>query len=425
MIVGLTALALLTAACSSSSSGQGSNPAQSKGPLQIAIFESFSGANAAYGPEAAAGCYPAIRLINADGGVLGHQLTCVPVDSKGDPADAVPAANKLIASSSSLVGSLGVGSDVATAVMPLFEQAKIPVFSTSGQASFDKSTFQYFWRNLAPDDAQGYAMAIAVHKLGFTKAAAVFGNDIAAQGTAPTAIKGIRKLGINLVANQALTLDQGSYRSEVQQLATGGAQVIVSEADPQTSATYLSELSQQGRLLPMVTDTVSQEPSWIKAVAGAIGRSELSKLDTIVIPYAPMSSTAYKTYTASLLASKAHVSQPAQWNADLYSVADYDATVIMALAMIAAHSTSPSVYNSFIIKVTAPSPNAMVVHTFAAGKAALQAGKQIQYIGASGPSVFNRYHNSGGGFEMIRLTPSGKTVLVGPITAAEVQQASG
>lgn len=425
MIVGLTALALLAAACSSSPSGQGSNPAQPKGPLQIAIFESFSGANAAYGPEAAAGCYPAIRLINADGGVLGHQLTCVPVDSKGDPADAVPAANKLIASSSSLVGVLGVGSDVATTVMPLFEQAKIPVFSTTGQASFDRSTLKFFWRNLAPDDAQGYAMALAAHKLGFTKAAAVFGNDIAAQGTAPTAIKGMHKLGISLVTNQALALDQGSYRSEVQQLVTGGAQAIVSEADPQTSATYLSELNQQGRRLPMITDTVSQEPSWIKAVAGAIGRSQLSKLDTIVIPYAPMTSTAYQTYTASLLASKAHVPQPAQWNSDLYSVADYDATVIMSLAMIAAHSTSPSVYNSFIAKMTSPSPNAVVVHTFAAGKAALQAGKHIQYIGASGPSVFNRYHNSGGGFEMIRLTPGGKTVLVGPITAADVLQVGG
>src|SRR5215469_3348681 len=276
-IIVLTSMAVLAAACSSS--GQGSKQAQPKGPLQISIFESFSGANAAYGPEAAAGCYPAIRLINADGGVLGHQLACLPVDDKGDPADAVPAANKLLASGSSLVGSLGVGSDVATTVMPLFEQAKIPVFSTTGQASFDKSTFTYFWRNLAPDDAQGYAMALAVKKLGYTSAAAVFGNDIAAQGTAPTAIKGMHKLGINLVANQALALDQGSYRSEVQQLVTGRAHAIVSEADPQTSATYLSELSQQGHLVPMITDTVSQEPSWIKAVSGAIGRSQLSKRD--------------------------------------------------------------------------------------------------------------------------------------------------
>jgi ABC-type branched-subunit amino acid transport system substrate-binding protein len=424
-IIGLTSVALVAAACSSSSSGPGSNPGQPKGPLQIAIFESFSGPNAAYGPEAAAGCYPAIRLINAAGGVLGHKFTCLPVDDKGDPADAVPAAQKLIASSTSLVGTLGVGSDVATTIMPLFEQAKIPVFSTTGQASFDKATFTYFWRNLAPDDAQGYAMAVAVQKLGYTKAAAVFGNDIAAQGTAPTAIKGIQKLGINLVADQALALDQGSYRSEVQALVTGGAKAIVSEADPQTSATYLSELSQQGHLVPMITDTVSQEPSWIKAVAGAIGRARLSRLDTIVIPYAPATTLAYKTYTAALLASKAHVPQPAQWDTDLYSVADYDGVVIMALAMIAAHSTSPSVYNSYITKVTSPSANAVVVHTFAQGKAALLAGKTIQYIGASGPSVFNRYHNSGGGFEMIRLTPSGKTVLVGPITAAEVMQVSG
>jgi ABC-type branched-subunit amino acid transport system substrate-binding protein len=419
IIVGLAVLALVAAACSSSPSSTQNSP------LHIAIFESFSGANAAYGPEAAAGCYPAIRLINSNGGVLGHQLTCDPVDSKGDPADAVPAANRLIASGSSPVGVLGAGSDIATTVVPLFEQAKIPVFSTSGQATFDRSTFTYFWRDLAPDDAQGYAMAIAAQKLGHTKAAAVFGNDIAAQGSAPTVIKGLQTLNVALVANQSLALDQGSYRTEVQQLVSSGAQVIVSEADPQTSATYLSELSQQGTLLPMVTDTVSQEPNWIKAVSGAIGGPTLSKLDTIVIPYAPMTSRAYKTYTASLLASTAKVPQPAQWNGDLYSVSDYDSTNIMALAMIAANSTTPSVFNAFITKVTSPSPNAVVVNTFAAGKAALAAGKQIQYVGAAGPIVFNQYHNSGGGFEMIRQTPDGKTVLVGAIPAADVQQVSG
>jgi ABC-type branched-subunit amino acid transport system substrate-binding protein len=428
IIVGFTALALIAASCTKSSSSSPPSSSSSSGgggPLQIAIFESFSGANAAYGPEATAGCYPAIRLINADGGVLGRQLACIPVDSKGDPADAVPAANKLIASSSSLVGVIGAGSDTATTVVPIFEQAKIPVFSTTGQATFDQSTFQYFWRDLAPDDAQGYAMAIAAQKLGYTQAAAVFGNDIAAQGSAPTVIKGLQKLGMNLVANQALALDQGSYRSEVQKLLSAGAQVIVSEADPQTSATYLSELSQQGQLLPMVTDTVSQEPNWIKAVSGAITRAALSKLDTIVIPYAPMNTTAYTTYTQALLASSALVPQPDQWNTDLYSVADYDSTNIMALAMIAANSVNPSVYNSFMTKVTSPSPNAVVVNTFAAGKAALQAGKQIQYVGAVGPIVFDQYHNSGGGFEMIRLSTNGTEVLVGPITAADVQALSG
>src|SRR5665213_1197706 len=127
--------------------------------LEIAIFHTYSGPNAAYGPEAAAGCFPAERIINAAGGVLGHQITCVPTDAKGDPADAVPAANRLI-------------------------------FSTTGQASFDRSTASYFWRILSPDPAQGGAMAAAAKKLGFTKVATVFGNDSSAQGSAPAAIAG-------------------------------------------------------------------------------------------------------------------------------------------------------------------------------------------------------------------------------------------
>ena len=187
----LAAAALATAVFSGSPAA---SDAASGGTLEIAIFHTYSGANAAYGPEAAAGCFPAERLINAAGGVLGHQITCTPVDAKGDPADSVPAANRLIASSSSLVGVLGGGSDDATAVVPLFQQARIPIFSTTGQASFDHSTASYFWRILSPDAAQGNAMAAAAKKLGFTKVATLFGNDAAAQGSAPTAISGVKRL---------------------------------------------------------------------------------------------------------------------------------------------------------------------------------------------------------------------------------------
>ena len=67
----------------------------------------------------------------------------------------------------------------------------------------------------------------------------------------------------------------------------------------------------------------------------------------------------------------------------------------------------------------------MVVHTFAAGKAALEAGKQIQYIGASGPAVFNKYHNSTGAFEVAGYVGPGKIKLVGVVSAAQIAALSG
>ncbi|HLH67372.1 MAG TPA: ABC transporter substrate-binding protein [Solirubrobacteraceae bacterium] len=392
--------------------------------MEIAIFHAFSGPNAAYGPEAAAGCYPAERLINAAGGILGHPLTCTPVDSKGDPADAVPAANRLIAASSSLVGVLGGGSDTATSVVPLFEQARIPIFSTTGQSAFDHTTDVYFWRILSPDAAQGSAMAAAARKLGFTRVATVFGNDAAAQGSAPTAISGVRRLGLSLVANQTLAVGQTSYRSEAQAMASARPQAIITEADPQTSATYFSELSQVGQVPALITDPVSQEPTWRKAVGGAIGTALLNKQDYAVVAYSPMTSPAYRVYTSALLASAKQVPQPSQWDSDLYSVADYDSVIVMALAMDAAHSVKPSVYNRYITSVTAPSPGAVIVHTYAAGKAALAAGKRIQYVGAVGPLNFNRWHNAGNQFAIERYS-GGNWKVMSVLSAAEINAATG
>jgi len=424
---GLVAIALTTAAwggSSSSSTAQASSASASRGALEIAIFHTYSGANAAYGPEAAAGCFPAQKLINAAGGVLGQQIQCTPVDAKGDPADSVPAANRLIASSSSLVGVLGGGSTDATAVVPLFQQAKIPIFSTTGQDSFDHSTASYFWRILSPDGAQGNAMAAGAKKLGYSKVATLFGNDAAAQGSAPTAISGAKRLHLTLTASQTLAIGQPSYRSEVQQLIAGNPQAIITEADPQTSATYFAELSQLGKIPVLITDPVSQEPTWRTAVGGAIGKALLDKQDYAVVAYSPPTTLAYRTYTAALVASSKQVPQPAQWDADLYSVADYDSVVIMALAMDAAHTTKPSVYNGFITKVTSPSRGAVIVHSYAAGKAALANGQHIQYVGAVGPTVFDRWHNSGQGFAIERVA-NGKWTVTTLLTAAEINAAAG
>ncbi|MGI8571346.1 MAG: ABC transporter substrate-binding protein [Solirubrobacteraceae bacterium] len=423
-LVSALALAFATAACGSATQGSGASGGGGSGALEIAIFHSYSGPNAAYGPEAAAGCFPAERQINAAGGVLGHKIQCTAVDSKGDPADAVPAANRLIASSSSLAGVLGGGSDEASAVVPLFQQARIPIFSTTGQSSFDHSNATYFWRILSPDAAQGSAMAAAAKKLGFTQVATAFGNDVAAQGSAPTAVSGVRQLALKLTTNQTLAVGQASYRAEAENISRANPQVIITEADPQTSATYFSELSQLGKVPALITDPVSQEPNWRKAVGGALGTSLLNKQDYAVVAYSPPTTLAYRTFTAELDASSKNVSQPQQWNSDLYSVADYDSVVIMALAMDAARSTSPSVYNRYITRVTSSAPAATIVHTYAQGKTALAQKKAIQYVGAVGPTVFDQWHNSGQGFAIERYS-HGNWNVSSVLTAPEIKAAGG
>src|SRR5665213_2855160 len=89
--------------------------AASSGTLNIGVIYPFTGANASQGAVGMAGCLVGVAPVNAAGGVLGKTLVCKSFDTKGDPADAVPAANQMIASASPVM-VLGASDDaVATA----------------------------------------------------------------------------------------------------------------------------------------------------------------------------------------------------------------------------------------------------------------------------------------------------------------------
>ena len=123
-VAGAAALAVMLAACGSSSSSSspssGSSSAPSSGStLTVADVAPFSGVDAALGPTYLATCYGATSAINADGGVLGHKLACKSVDTRGEPADAVPAVNQMFASTPNLALVIGCTSDEAASVAPV------------------------------------------------------------------------------------------------------------------------------------------------------------------------------------------------------------------------------------------------------------------------------------------------------------------
>jgi ABC-type branched-subunit amino acid transport system substrate-binding protein len=410
--------ATAVAGCGGSSSSSPSGKDTGTGQLVYAAFNPFSGPDASFGPEEMAGCIPAAAAIQAAGGVLNHKTaTCKAVDSRGDPADAVPAAESLIATTGGLQGVIGPSSDEALATVPLFNRAHIPMIGDTGQPAFDHSTFQYFFRITAPDDAVGYAMALYAHDKGYTRAVGVFGADISSQGTAPSAAAGFRKLGGTMML-QKIPLDQSSYRTEVLQVAAFKPQVVFTEADPQSDATYLAELRQLYRLIPIIGTNGTNQPPWFKAVRGAIGASNLSNIYGGAQPYAPLTGAAYREWRKELAAVATKVPQPvSQWETDSYAMSYWDTVNLMALAAVMAKSTNPQVFTPDIVKVTTKKPGAVIVHSFAAGKQALLAGKQIQYVGAVGPITFDRWRNSPGQFEIVKAN----TALT-PITIYTAQQ---
>lgn len=425
------ALAAVTAACmvlglASCAGSSGGGATSSHATLVFDNLAPFTGPNAVFGPGLMAGCWTAAGEINGAGGVLGHHVTCIPTDTRGDPADAVPIVRLMLAKTSNLVGISGPSSDSAAVLAPILENAHLPAFMDTGQALFDHSTDPYFWRIVPADDTTGFAMAAYAFQRGYRRAAFVFSDDLDAQGNKPSAIAGWVKLGGKVTANINLALDQPDYTAEASQIAKAHPDVIVTEMDQQSAATFLRDYQQIAPLPAIVGSTVTLQAQWLDTVAKAIGPSNLRRVMAGIRQYNPPAGPAWQAYYKALHAAGPKIQGgPAQYNNDPYGEAYYDSFNIMALAMVLAKSTNPSKWNADITSITNPRPGAVEVSTYAQGLQALKQGKSIRYVGAQGAVDFDKYHNSSGVFAAFGYNPAQAQPvrLLGILTAGEINAA--
>lgn len=423
VLASLAVGALALSACSSSAGGS-SGSAAGGSTLSLMAFDPFSGSDASYGPLALSGCYPAVHLINNAGGVLGHKLNCATSDSLGDPQDAVPAANAVIAHKDSVVGILGPSSDEILSTIHIFEQGQLPSFVMSGDAQFDQQTNPYFWRLVPPDADEGYAMAAWAKQKGFTRAAAVFASGSQAQADGPASKSGFKALGGQLVADESITPGQPSYSTEAANVAASHPQVLFYDAGASESATFLAELKQQmGTLPPTYVVETEEEPGWIKAVSGAIGAASLSSFTAFEAATPSSTQPGWQTFSKALKATQSQVSDYAQYLHDPFTLSFYDASNLVALAMLQANSTTPSTFDTDILGLTQPGSGKVVVHDFASGAAAIKAGKTIQYVGALGPIVLDKYHNIATPF--VALTEGSNPKQLGSVPTKLMVTAAG
>ena len=421
-IVSATVLALT--ACSSTSSS--SQTAPSHQSIVIADLAPFTGVDAALGPIYMASCLAAADAINQAGGVSGTTVNCKTVDTRGDPADAVPATRQMFATVTNLALVIGVTSDEAAAVVPIINSNKMVVFSMTGESEFDNTHFDYFYRLVAPDLAESYAMVAIAQQKNYRKIALAFGNDIGSQTFVAPAIAAIKKAGMQLVANETLDLKASTFRTEAAKIVASHPDVIMTEALGATAASFLSEVKQLngGKMIPIIGTSATIDPSWYKSVAAALGAETLAANYVADNTTTQNSGPAYDAFAKAMLAQKGKVGDTANFSTYLTApgaVHLYDGINLAALAMIAAKSTKPSVYRPFIETIGNGTAGAVVVGSFAEGAAALKKGSAIRYQGPGGPTNFDSFHDSTGLFEVDTYDATGQVKVVGHLTPEQLR----
>jgi ABC-type branched-subunit amino acid transport system substrate-binding protein len=399
-------LGTLTACATSSSSG--GSGGSSSSPIVFGVLHPFTGAYASVGEAALQGVTVAASEINASGGILGHQLQIVHADTLGDPVDAVPAAQHMIATNHP-VGIIGPGGLEIGSIQRILDADQIPFEFEGGDTAFDNTTDPMLWRDSPSDLQEGVAMALYALQKGYKRAAFMMSSITTAQDFIPYIQGAYKNGGGTIVANETLTPGLTSYRTEALKVAQAHPQVIFSQMEPPTAAVLTQNFKEIDNLaIPIVASDTSAAAEWIKAVTPAVANKAVVSCEG-----------ATATSPASTVFMK-YFNQDYKGQQPLASATySYDATIALALAIDKAGTTTGPTYAKDIPLVT--SPPGTVVYSYAQGLSDLKAGKKINYDGASGNMDYNTYHNVFGPYELVRSDLTGNEQVVGTISAAQLE----
>lgn len=399
------------ATVNSSSGGSAGSLGSAGSPITFGVLHPFTGSYASVGEAALQGVTVAASEINANGGILGHKLKIVHADTLGDPVDAVPAAEHMIATSHP-AGIIGPGGLEIGSIQRILDADHIPFEFEGGDTAFDNTNDPMLWRDSPSDLQEGVAMSVWALEHGYKRAAFMMSTITTAQDFIPY-IKGAYKAGGGtIVANESLTPGLTSYRTEALKVAQAHPQVIFSQMEPPTAAVLTQDFKEINSLaIPFIASDTSAAAEWIKAVTPSVAHTAVLSCE---------GATATSPATAVFMK---YFNQDYKGQQPLASATySYDATMALALAIDKAGSVNGPTYAKDIPLVT--SPPGTTVYDYKTAMADLKAGKKINYDGASGNMDYNQYHNVFGPFELVRSDLSGNEQVVGTVTASQLEAAT-
>jgi branched-chain amino acid transport system substrate-binding protein len=276
---------------------------------------------------------------------------------------------------------------------------------------FDSNTDTLLYRNETSDGQTGLAMGVWACHMGYKTAAMMFEAEPTAQAFKPYVVQGFKSCGGRIVATEDLQSSQSTYQTEVAKVVAAKPDVIFTET-PSASGPMWSNFKELDNLaIPFIGSDSTLDPNYIKGIGGnAVAHATLTSL-TGATPSGP----AYSAM-ASLMQSIFHNAPAgdAPWQ--------YDAVIIMSLAMDMAHSTSGTVYTKDMTKISDPSGQACT--SYAGCLALIKKGDSIDYQGASGTNLFNKNHNVFSEYDAVKVAMNGNYVTVGAVSAAQLSAAS-
>ncbi len=344
----------------------------------------------------------AAKHINDNGGLLkGDSLKMMLADSQCDPKAGVDAGTKVV-NIEQVVAIVGASCSGATNGMVQSVTIPAGVVSISDSATApsitDLKDNDTVFRVAASDAYQGKAIAQLAINTGYKKMAMTYANDDYNAGIAKVFEKAYKELGGTITANQMHEPKKASYRSELSTLSGKGAEALAIFAYYGGSGITIIRNSLENGLF---NKFMAADGMFDKSVIEQIGADMLKGKIQITQAASDDSAASYKAFEKAFTATGGNPKAP-------YAAHGYDATFLIALAIEKAGTADRSKIAAALRAVA--SPPGMVVRPgeWAKAKAAIDAGKDVNYEGAVGANDFDSNGDIVGVFSVNTVGSDGK-----------------
>ncbi len=343
------------------------------GELRVGMLLPQTGDLAFLGPPEFAGVDLAVEEINENGGVLGKDVATFKADSgDGTPDIAGEQTDSLLADSvDAIIGAAASG--VSLSVIDKITGAGVVHFSPANTAAvFDTYDDKGLYFRTSPSDRlQGQVLGNLAVEDGFTNVAVMARQDAYGEGLAEQVVTTLGEKGATVAANVLYAADADNYTAEVNEVAASKPDAIVLVAFDETK-----------KIVPQfIAKGLGPDKVQYYFVDGNMAdySAESFNLEGVKGTF-PSAAEPDPAFNDRLLEIDPELTD------FTYGPQSYDAMMIIALAAIAAGDDSGEAIASEIVNVTREGTQCS---TFIECKDLLEAGEDIDYEGASGPTDMN------------------------------------
>ncbi|CAM5320450.1 ABC transporter substrate-binding protein [Thauera mechernichensis] len=365
--------------------------------VKIGLLGGISGPIAAMAPSMLDASRLAIAQVNEQGGILnGGKLDVVVGDSACNPQNATDAATKAV-NIDRVIAT--VGPHCSGAVLAAANSVTVPagVLMVTPSGTSPEITKindkDLVYRTVPSDDYQGRALARTLKARGIDKVAVAYLNNDYGKGLAESFKAEYEANGGTIAGYSGHEDGKASYRSDLAQLARGGADtLVIFDYGDGTGLTILRQALENNFFKTFIgADGMKSE-----AVIRSLGEQNLGGF----FASAPVGEA-----SASLDAFRAAFSA-AGGNPDaIFTTTSYDAAFLVALAIEKAGGDKAKLAESLRAVASAPGEPIMAGE-WAKAKQLIAEGKDIDYKGAAGDHEFDAAGDVPGNYAFFKVSGS-------------------